>query len=317
MLGLLLAAACDSESVTIPEPRFAQVGEIRVEVVSSLEGGAGRLEEAFLWRSDGPWVLAERMRYLGLTGDETIRRPDLNPGDLAPEYASLVRQLNDTPGLRLFADGVPQELNPECLPGRSRITVTLRDGLRDEEARWVRCVDGNFFTASPATAGPDPGAARVVTAAQLARFFTLGDGPVSTYFGSRPFYRISQGEHSPAEPTGPRAFLSEDGNAPEAWIEFWAAHAGEDATLPNVDWDRNMVVLAAIGRRPEAGEAVRVRRLLPIDQGTRVEMIRRVPGDFCSPAAKEIYPFDLVVAPRGTGAVLFNEPELERIPCGI
>lgn len=311
------AAGCGSDPVELPEPRFAQVGEVQVEVLSRMPGEDGLLEEAFLWRAEGPWVLVERVNYAGRPGAQTVRRPTLNPGELAPEYTSLVRQLNDTPGLRLFDPEVPRDLVPTCAPARSRIVVTLRDTFRDEEARWVRCVDGNFFTASSGTAGPDAGAARVVTAAQLARFFTVGEGASSTYAGSRPFYTLDRGEDSPARASEPAVFRSDTGEAPEAWEAFWASHAAPDALVPIVDWDRDMVLLAAVGRRPEAGEAVRIQRVLPIDQGTRIEVVRTVPGDFCSPAAKEIYPYDIVVARRTEGQVLFNEPLVERIPCGL
>lgn len=314
---LLPMAACESEPTELPPPRFAQVGEVEVEVISPIAGGEGTLEEAFRWRSEGPWVLAERMRYQGLTGDESVRRPTLNPGDLAPEYASLVQQLNETPGLRLFDAQVPQSLRPECGEGRSRVTFTLRDSFRDEMARWVRCADGTFFSLSPATAGPDAGAARVITAAQLARFFTLGEGAISTYFGSRPFYRLDRGEDSPARPEASRVFRSESAEPPEGWLEFWEAHAGATSPRPAVDWTRDMVILASVGTRPEAGETVTVRRILPIAAGVRIETVWRVPGDFCSPAAKEIHPYDLVVAPKGATPIEFNEPVVERVPCGV
>jgi len=77
-----------------------------------------------------------------------------------------------------------------------------------------------------------------------------------------------------------------------------------------------MVILAAVGRRLEAGDSVKVRRVLPIDQGTRIEIVERVPGDFCSPAAREGYPFHLVVAPRAQAPIQFADPIVERVPCG-
>lgn len=324
LLGCLAAAAtvlgttaCDRDPVELPEPRFAQVGELQVEVLSRMPGEEGILEEAFVWRSEGPWVLVERVSYLGRPGDQTVRRPTLNPGDLAPEYGSLIQQLNETPGLRLFGPEVPQELDPTCLPARSRIVLTLRDHFRDQVARWIRCVDGTFFTATSASAGPDAGAARVVTAAQLARFFTVGEGTISTYLGSRPFHTLDRGEDSPARPQGPRVFRSADGEAPPEWEAFWAQHAGTGAAPVQVDWERDMVLLAAVGLRHEAGEAVRIQRILPIDQGTRIEVVQRVPGDFCSPAARDIHPFDLVVTRRSDDDVLFNEPVVERVACGL
>jgi hypothetical protein len=317
VLLVLLLAGCDREQVVLPQPRFAQVGEVQVEVRSPVGDGVGELQESFVWRSEGPWVLAERMTYQGEIGSETVRRPTLNPGDLTTEYSSLIQQLTETPGLRLFSPQVPSTLVPQCDPHRSIVRVTLRDRIRDEQVDWVRCADGTFFTTTPGSAGPDPGAPRVVTAAQLIRFFTMDEGAVSSYLGSLPFRSIDRGEFSPARPEDPRVFLSETDEPPADWIEFWAAHSPSAAPPPQVDWEREMVLLAAVGQRREAGDSVKVQRILPIDQGTRIEVVEQVPGDFCSPAARDAYPFHLVVAPRAAAPIGFNDPILQRIPCGI
>jgi hypothetical protein len=318
-VAVLLAGAlsgCDNDVTNPVDPRFGQVGEILIEIRSPVLGGLGVLEESLLWRSEGPWVLVERFGFDGRPGDETVRRPALNPGDLVNEYASLIRQLNETTGLRLFVDQVSQDLQPTCAGLRSRVTVTIRDTFRGEQARWVRCADGTLFTITPGSAGPDEGASRVVTAAQLTRSFTVGDNAFSTYLGSVPFYTLDRGEDSPARPTEPRAFRSPDGNAPEGWSQFWAAHAGAGTPEPGVDWNTQMVLLAAVGRRLEAGDSVKVLRILPIDQGTRIELVDRIPGDFCSPGAREGWPFHLVVAPRTAAPILFNDPIVERVSCG-
>lgn len=310
-----ILGGCSDEPVQPGDTRFGEVGEIQIEVLSPVGDTAGVLDEAFLWRSDGPWVLVERMSYDGSPGGETLRQPTLNPGELAAEYASLIRELNDAPGLRLFSDDVPQDLVASCDVGRSRVILTVRDGLRDESARWERCVDGTFFTATPSTAGPDAGAARVVTALQLARFFTLGEEARSSYLGSLPFATLARGDDAPEGWDEPRFFRSQGGE-PQGWREFWAEYAGSRAPLPVIDWSTEMVLLAAAGSRPEAGESMRVQRVLPTDGAMHVEIVRRLPGDFCSPAARESRPFHVVVAPRTIEPVFFGEPLVERIPCG-
>lgn len=317
VLILLAMGGCDGDSVTLPDPRFGQVGQIQVQFQSPVAGGVGMLEETLVWRSDGPWVLAERISYDQEQGGEAVRRPVLNPGDLTPEYRSLIQQVNESPGLRLFAGDVPQSLEPECDDTQSRVILTIRDDFRGEQARWSRCADGGFFAATPGGAGPDAGASRVVTTAQLARFFTLGDQAVSSYLGTIPFRTLARGADSPARPIGPRSFRSGDGSPPGDWEEFWASHAGANEPQPAVDWDQEMVILGAVGRQLEAGDSVQVRRILPIDEGTRVELMRRVPGDFCSPAAQEGYPYHLVVAPRTAAPIQFADPLVERIPCGL
>jgi len=323
-LGLVLAllvtslilVGCDSEVAAPDDLRFGQLGQVQVRVTSPVLGGAGRLEEALSWRSDGPWALAERLSYQEILGSETVRRPQLNPGDLTAEYNSLIQQLTETPGLRLFGDETPQGLEPVCLPERSRVEVLIRDRSRNQEARWVRCAEGTLFTMTPGSAGPDPGASRVITAAQLARFFTLGEGAISSYFGSIPFRSMDRGSDSGARLEAPVAFVSQGSSPPSDWLDFWERHSASSAPAPEVDWEREMVVVASAGRRTEAGDSLQVTRILPIDDGTRVEMVLRVPGNFCSPAGRIAWPYHIIVAPRTPQPVTFADPRVERVPCG-
>jgi len=321
LLALLLSA-CEGTTTVLPTPHFGQIGEIQVDVRSPLDT-IGSLTESLVWRSEGPWTLVERVNYRGNQGSETVRYSRLNPGELAGEYASLIRQLNETPGLRLFGGALPQGLEPVCnpilQPGSlpTTVTITIRDRFRGEAARWVRCARGTFFTITPGAAGPDPGAPRAVTAGQLVRFFTLGDGFGATYPGTVPYATLAQGEHSPARPEVSQVFVSTDGAPPEDFLGFWSAHAGSGTPVPEVDWAREIVLLAAVGERAEAGDEVKVTRVVPIGGATRVEITERVPGDFCSPAARRIHPFHLVVAPAVPLPIEFTPPRVERIPCGI
>jgi hypothetical protein len=312
---LLVSAGCNEGATELPPLRFGQVGELRVDVQVPLLGGAGRLDGILVWRSDGRWVLAERLSYQRREGDQTLVASRRNPGELAPEYASLVTQLNETPGLRLM-DEVDPTLNPECPPPRSRVIFTIADEHRGEVIQWTRCADGSLFTFTPGGGGPDAAAARVIPAAQLVRSFTLGDDAASAFQGTVPFGSLDVGEDSPARPEGPRAFLSADGRTPPEWVAFWEAHTGTAGPAPDVDWDREMILLAAVGRRVEAGHRVRTRRVLPVGAATQVELVEEVPGDFCSPAARVRYPFHIVVAPRGPLPVLFADPVQVRVPCG-
>ena len=324
LLAITAVPACDGDTILIPAAPFGQLGEVQVEVRSVLPGEArnGHLTEILIWASNGPWLLTERVSYEGNLGAETLRSSKLNPGELAQEYGSLIQQLSETQGLRLFGGAVPQELDPECggsLPA-TQVVFTIRDDRRDEVATWTRCAEGTLFTFEPGSAAPDPGASRVVTAGQLARFFTLGESSASTYSGTIPFAALQQGDDSGAREEAPRAFASGDGEVPEDFARFWEDHAGPTASLPRVDWGSELVLLVAVGLRREAGDVVRVRRILPLGQanGTRVEVIERVPGDFCSPASVSLYPFQIVILPADDVHVPieFTQPQLERIPCG-
>ena len=324
LLVTVVLLGCEGGTILLPAPPFGQLGQIQVEVRSLLPGEArdGYLDEILIWASNGPWLLTERVSYEGNLGAEAMRASKLNPGELAREYRSLIQQLTQTQGLRLFGEAVPHELEPECgdpLPS-TRVVFTIRDDLRDEVASWTRCAEGTLFTFEPGSAAPDAGASRVITAGQLTRFFTLGEASASTYSGTVPFAALEQGDDSPARAGAPRAFVSEDDVAPADFVQFWADHAGPAAPLPRVDWDVEVVLLIAVGLRREAGDVVRVRRVLPLGaaNGTRVEVIERVTGDFCSPAAANIFPFQIVIVPAEDLhlPIQFTQPQVERIPCG-
>ncbi len=334
LLVLLLLAGCGDGAVDPSDRLFGEIGEIRIEVRSplglavGLPGNTqGAYYETLRWTSNGAWTLAERVTYDGVLGSETVRRSRLNPGELRGEYRSLVEQLTTESPLRLLGD-VPQGLAPSCGVGSAltlptQITVSIHDEARDEVARWVRCSRGVLLSPNPpdwirpAIAGPDEGAARVVTAALLARTFTLGDTAPSTHAGTLPFSTLEQGEHSPAHPIEPRIFRSTQAGPPSAFVEFWEEHAGLDAPLPDVAWPQEMVVLAAVGLRNEAGDIVQITRVVNVGAAVRVEVLERVPGDFCSPASRAIHPYHLVIVPTVPLPAEFVAPRVERVPCGL
>ncbi|TVP56363.1 MAG: hypothetical protein EA351_08230 [Gemmatimonadales bacterium] len=307
--------ACEGSTTVVTNPRFAQIGEIRIDVQRPIEQGPGATEATLVWMSDGRWVLVERMLYQGVLGEERILNSRLNPGQLAPEYATLNQQLNENPGLRLPGE-VDQGLIPNCAAPRSRVRVTMVDTFRDEVAQWTRCADGSLFNLSVGSAGPDANAPRVVNAAQLVRAFTVGEDERSVFEGSIPFANLDRGDNSPARPDGPMVFLTEDGTEPQGWSDFWQAHSEGSAAPPVIDWSSQMVLVGTPGLRNEAGHTVNIRRVLPVGTATRVEMLEEIPGDFCSPAARERYPFHIVVAPLAPRPVSFSEPRELRVPCG-
>jgi hypothetical protein len=118
-----------------------------------------------------------------------------------------------------------------------------------------------------------------------------------------------------------RAFLSIPEGSPKAptgWAAFWQAHKDDlSAALPEVDWSSEMVLVAAVGVRVEAGDSVEVRRVLQTGQGSQVDLFERIPGDFCSPASRSHYPVHIVVAPRTLEPIRFSEVVTERVPCGF
>jgi hypothetical protein len=321
MLGLSVAA-CGGDGPTDVSLRFGQIGEVTVTVTAPLAfgEGVGELQQILTWGSTGPWVLKELIGYRSLQGDEHLVRSQGDPRAYASAYASLITQLHQTDGVRLFND-VPPELPQPCLPGGSVVAFTVWDEPSQSEVTWTRCAQGSLGTIQTATAGPDLAAGRVIQAAILVRNFTQGENFASAYLGSVPFGTLDRGEGSGAQLLESRAFLSipaGSAKAPTGWVAFWQAHKEDLGNAPpDIDWSQEMVLVAAVGVRPEAGDSVEVRRVLQTGEGTQISLFERIPGDFCSPASRNHYPVHIVVAPRTLEPIRFSEVVTERVPCGF
>lgn len=316
-----LALGCGDDNGTPPDAvRFGQVGEVEVGIVAPLVSDAetGELQQILTWGSSGAWVLREIISYRGLEGDETVLRNTGDPVAYASAYASLITQLNEQDGLELFS--VAPEAPQPCAPTRTRVTVTIWDELRKEEQSWIRCASGSLGTLKTSEAGPDIDALRVIQAAILVRDFTQGAKFISSYIGSVPFGTLDRGEDSGANLEGPTVYFSVPAgnpNPPTGWLKFWADHNGTaPKDIPRVDWAEEMVVVAWVGLRTEAGDSVEVRRILRVAERTEVFLFERVPGDFCSPAARDHFPIHIVVAPRTRQPTDFGDLVQERVPCG-
>lgn len=317
--GILLLAAlvsvpgCGDNGVVPPDAlRFGQIGRIDILLEVPLRLGAGALVQNLRWGSNGAWSLQESISYAGVQGDSDFRRSTGDPALAAGPYATLVTQLNSEPGLRIFGlgDELPQDSIPVCALTRTRLTFTVVDEARREEARWTRCVDGSLATLTPAGAGPDPASSRLAQAALIALRGTLGTDFRSVYAGSVPFATLDRGEDTPSNVRQPMTLTDS-----VAWSAFWADHA-PSRPLPSVDFSTQMVVVGVTGERREAGDSVEVRRILPVDAGTLTHVVERVPGDFCSPAARVHVPFHIVVAPRTPAPFRFAEIVREEVSCG-
>jgi len=309
-VALIALAACDDTSPTTPgTTRFGQVGVVEVRLVTPLTSESGRLEQEITWTSRGDWTLREEIFYRGLAGDATETSSTNGSGIAAGVYAQWISQVNEAPGLDLFVDGLDPDLDPVCPQSQTRVTVRITDDQRDETAAWTRCAPGSLSNLTPTGSGPDAAAARVVNAASLARDFTVGTGFLSAYRGSLPFGSLARGEDAPQVFSQPVVFETE-----AEYLDYWNALSPEVA--PEVDFDTEVVILAAVGVREEAGDSVEVRRIVPVETGTLIDVVQRVPGNFCSPASRRQAPYHLVVAPRLSDPIRFAELRIERVPCG-
>lgn len=308
----LLAAGCNDNGTAPPDSlRIGQLGTVEVRLEVPLRLGVGSLTQILSWGSAGAWSLQESIEYRGLEGDESFLRSSGDPGQFAANYASLITQVNEVEGLELFIDELSQDLEPACGPTRTRVTFTIRDDAREQLFSWTRCADGSLANLTEVGAGPDPAASRVVVAARLARDATLGERFASVYAGSVPFGTLDRGEDTGANLDAPLALTDQ-----AEWLAFWQDH-DPDAPTPKVDFETEMVIVAAVGTRQEAGDSVEVRRILQVDAGTQVELVERVPGDFCTPASRAHEPFHIAVAPRTPPPVRFADIRRVEVPCGM
>jgi hypothetical protein len=313
-LALSLASAgCGDDGIRPEATRYGQLGSIRLDLEAPLRPltqGAGQLKQTLEWESRGAWTLTEAISYGGVLGDEDVRRPSVEAALFAESYYRLIIKVNDEVALKLPIPEVSPDTVPTCGPTRTRITLTIRDDARHKQTTWIRCAEGSLATLTSTQAGGDTTTARVVQAAVLARDYTLGEKFSSTYAGSVPFATLDRGDDLTSAERAPKAFIDS-----ASFRSFWGQATGGKA-LPAVDFSREMVILGVVGRREEAGDSVEVRRILQVDQGTLIEVWERIPGDFCSPAARDHVPYHVVLAPLTPLPLQFSDIQVQRVPCG-
>ena len=289
--------------------RFGQVGVVEVRLVTPLTSESGRLEQTITWTSQGDWTLEEEIFYRDLPGDASDARLTGDRDVSAGVYAQWIAQVNEVPGLDLFVPSLDPDLAPVGPANQTRVTLRITDDARDEFEEWTRCAPGSLSNVSPTGSGPDAAAARVINAVVLLRDNTVGASFLPAYRGSLPFGTLARGEDSPRVFAQPTVFEAE-----ADYLDYWASISDDPA--PEVDFASEVVVLGAIGVRNEAGDSVEVRRIVPVEAGTLIDVVERVPGNFCSPASRQQAPYHLVVAPRLAEPVRFAEVRVELVPCG-
>jgi hypothetical protein len=323
LAGALLTLGCDDGNgpAELPLGRTSKV-QIGVRTPYIRQGTLeeiGALEQGVVWKSNGTWQLTERISYKGILGDETVRRSTEDAGALAQRYANWIALVNARGGPLQIVDFVSPDVVPICGPSQSRVTVEIADSRRSTSTRWSRCGDGTLGTLTHEAVGPDStGAVRVIEAVRQLRHATLDlDREFLrkryAYEGSLPFRTIERGELTKAPLLVPR--LIED---QASYAAFWAQYM--TATLPPVvDFSTDVVLVAAVGTRQEAGDSVEIRRVLQIDFGTKIELWERRSGNFCTPAPRSHTPFHVAIAPIAvTKRPVFFELEQQPdfVPCG-
>ena len=85
--------------------------------------------------------------------------------------------------------------------------------------------------------------------------------------------------------------------------------------LPEIDFKREMIVLAALGRRPSLGYDILIRSATRDSAGIEVQLRRSNPGPGCAMGAAVSQPVDLARIPASNLRVRFTEL-ITTTPCG-
>ena len=94
------------------------------------------------------------------------------------------------------------------------------------------------------------------------------------------------------------------------WEQFWNELQGAvqpRPELPLIDFDENMVIVAAMGQRPTGGYSIEVEDVLGTDGGLAVQVVESSPSPTCLVAQAVTMPVTAVVVTRTDGLVTFVE----------
>jgi hypothetical protein len=106
----------------------------------------------------------------------------------------------------------------------------------------------------------------------------------------------------------------------DAWLRTWVALFPGSPTslpppLPDVDFSREMVVVAALGSRPSSGYDVVFTSASEADGVVTMELETRSPGPGCVTLTVITAPVDLARVPKRDGSVVFHPtPAVTRCP---
>ena len=102
------------------------------------------------------------------------------------------------------------------------------------------------------------------------------------------------------------------------WREYWTRiHRPfiPPPRVPSIDFRREMIVLAALGRRPSLGYDILIRSATRDSVGIEVQLRRSNPGQGCTVGASVTEPVDLARIPASNLHVRFTEL-ITAMPCG-
>ncbi len=119
-----------------------------------------------------------------------------------------------------------------------------------------------------------------------------------------PVETLSKGLHSGID--APRLSVVRDG---EAWQALWQAHHAmrqPAPPLPEIDFTRDMVIVAFMGQRPSGGYHITVSEVMEHRGAVLVRMVSRTPPSDGIATQALTQPFHLVRVPRLDQRVVFS-----------
>ena len=102
------------------------------------------------------------------------------------------------------------------------------------------------------------------------------------------------------------------------WAVVWARiyeTRSPKPPLPAIDFSREQVVIAALGKRPSSGYVVRITGASGTSNAIKVRFESQSPGTGCAVLPVMTHPVDVVKMPRTVGSVVFEETPRVR-SCG-
>jgi len=111
--------------------------------------------------------------------------------------------------------------------------------------------------------------------------------------------------------TALRAVLQDSASFREMWDRATLGHR----PLPAVDFNREMVIVVAMGARSSTGHAIQIQSVRALGPALEVRVLLAPAASGCGPGMMETYPIDMVrVAREGRRLVMFVE-RIQEVRC--
>jgi hypothetical protein len=99
------------------------------------------------------------------------------------------------------------------------------------------------------------------------------------------------------------------------WDELWSqiCRSCEEIRLAHLDFERNMVIVAAMGERRSRGYGIVLESAREIDQRVEITIREELPGGRgCSATMETVRPVDIGIMPKVTGEIVFRHHSVQR-----